>query len=218
MPRISTHLQAQARKGFTIIELLVVTSIITVLISLMMPAISQAREAANRGRCLANLKQIGIGYALYMNTWKQRTWTQNAAGSGEMLRKSGVYQGEGLLLAGEYIGNPDIFGCPSRTEPGAFTYSQYKKAPLSAPPNDWGTDYFQRLSNFVYGPYKADTDNGRGMTADNPRIGAGRPYHKDGFASLRLGGDADFRREVPFNLGATGINNWWINNIDRVVP
>ena len=52
--------------GFTLIELLVVIAIIAVLAALLMPALEQARERARRIACLANLRQCGIGNAMFM--------------------------------------------------------------------------------------------------------------------------------------------------------
>lgn len=61
----------ESRSGFTLIELLVVISIIALLIAILLPALRAARLTARQTKCAAGLKQIGIGFILYGEDYKQ---------------------------------------------------------------------------------------------------------------------------------------------------
>ena len=76
------------REGFTLLELLMVISIIALLSALLLPALSTAKEKGRRAACLSNLRQVAIATRLYMDDHEGSMFHHHEAGFWMMARKS----------------------------------------------------------------------------------------------------------------------------------
>src|SRR5688572_2757403 len=75
-PRNYRTIGASGHRAFTLVELLIVVGIIAVLIGILMPVFSKAREQAKRTKCLANLRTLGQAMVMYAN--ESKDWLPNS--------------------------------------------------------------------------------------------------------------------------------------------
>src|ERR1041384_4303130 len=59
-----------SHRAFTLVELLVVIGIIALLIGILLPTLSRAREVSRRAKCMANLRTLGQAMVMYANDYK----------------------------------------------------------------------------------------------------------------------------------------------------
>lgn len=106
-------------KRFTLIELLVVIAIIGILSSMLLPSLGEAREKGKRAVCISNLKQLGVCFMLY-----QESYDRNLT-SWETDRNT---HWPVRLVEDNFLENYDVNVCPSQVVPEGNGVGLAKKA------------------------------------------------------------------------------------------
>lgn len=130
------------KRGFTLIELLVVIAIIAILMSILMPALSRARELGKRAVCLNNVKQLQFAWMMYADdhdgrlvngecgvdrpavgepAWCDRVFAPNY-GAGELLPLPLQFERIKSGALWKYMKNLDSYKCPTGRPGETVTY------------------------------------------------------------------------------------------------
>lgn len=188
------------RRAFTLVELLVVIGIVALLIALLFPVFSKAREQAYRTKCLANLRTIGQASFVYANNNRDRlpngndpyTWDDDAAANWVMKNFA------------DDVSDGRVFRCPSdrnEDEPEVIE-TALQNEPRSARISYefyslfWASSYGPKLAKLKgQAPIAWDLDGGprdpklTGTGDENHGPGGGNVLFSDGHAEWKVASD-----------------------------
>ncbi len=210
-------------RGFTLIELLVVVAIIAILSSLLLPALSKAREQARRTSCLSKVRQITTSSLLYTADFDNHIYNPVSFKYGHYLTFAYYPVGIGMLLEG-YGTEADVYYCPS-TEFIAPTYygnalyrpeSWKRSLPLRAYPADYwlACSYTFNIVWMVGGAYynyfNPDQRSAPGIFYVQDGLPADYPLIADAWINLSTTKPIMEHREEGLNVGYLDGGAAWV--------
>jgi prepilin-type N-terminal cleavage/methylation domain-containing protein len=210
--------------AFTVIELLVVIAIISILATILLPAVSQAREQARKTRCVSNLNQIGKAISVYC---QNNGGVMPFEGDMDNLLWNGTkrYQagrlypylgGKGTSDPGAVTGGLKVFYCPSAGyfTPGNLTCGQRN---FDVAGKECRSSYFARgPAEFNLTPPLASTAGVTEQQAAGKMIMCDAEWtgfpnfsaHKDGINALRADGSVHWISGGRRDVTQTALDFW----------